>query len=276
MNIRILQVMVSCLLMVGWVLKAQAQAIPSYVDEINYSVDISHVNDGGIGFTPNKIASDYVNGTSPNSTISPAQIIAVSGANIDGFHQDIDGNTYFSFDADTRVNGFSVLKSDIIRCNDFNCDSFSFIFSAVSRNFQHINIDAFTFDSENGDLIFSVDSATDIEGSGYFPADMIRFDGSDYSLEYNAINAADGIGAYKNINAISMLTTGEYGISLEEDGDYKGEFSYDNHWILKFAPKSHSWQLFYTILDFGDFENPLKITSLMIQENDLIFRHGFD
>ncbi|TDR19447.1 hypothetical protein [Marinicella litoralis] len=258
------------------VMIVHAQAIPSYVQQINYSVDIGHLNDGGISILPNDLLIDYGDGVAPSGSISPTVIRDIRGAIVDGFHYEVDGTKYFSFDVDTRVNGASVLKSDIIRCNDFNCTTFGYFFDSVAQNLQHININAFTFDVENGDLIFSIDGPATIGSLGVVAADMVRYDGSVFSLEYDSSSSIDGIGVYKNINAISMMSTGEYGISLENDGDYKDEFNYDNHWILSYAPSNRTWRWFYTILSFGEFENPLKLTSLMIRENDLIFRNGFD
>ena len=276
MNIDILQKRGALLLMLLCGLKVHAQAIPNYVDEINYSVNIGHVNNGGISLFPNAVLQDYGDGSAPNSSVSPTVIADIRGAVIDGYHRDGSGFKYFSFDADTRVGGSSVLKSDIIRCDDFDCSTFSYYFDSLVEDLQHININAFTIDVTNGDLIFSTDGPATVGSISVVAADLVRFDGSVFSLEYDSVSPIDGVGAYKNINAISMMSTGEYGISLADDGEYKDQFNYDNHWILNYSPQNRTWRWFYTILSFGDYENPVKITALMISENDLIFKNGFD
>ncbi len=264
------------LMLLFTVLNVHGQAIPFYVDEVEYSTNIDYINVDNIHVYGNTVVRDFVDGSAPSATLTPSLIRDVKGALVDGYHRDSGGFQYFSFDNDTTINGFGIMKSDIIRCSNFSCSTFSFYFDAVTQGFGNININAFTIDAENGDLIFSTDGPATVGSISVVAADLVRYDGSVFSLEYDSTSTIDGIGAYKNINAISMMTTGEYGISLADDGVYKDEFNYDNHWILNYSPQNRTWRWFYTILSFGESENPLKITSLMIHENDLIFKNGFD
>lgn len=260
------------LMLLFTVLNVQGQAIPFYVDEVEYSTNIDYVNVDNIHVYGNTVVRDFVDGSAPSATLTPSIIRDVRGAIVDGYHRDSNGFQYFSFDNDTIINGLSISKSDIIRCNDFSCSTFSYFFDAVIQGFVNININAFTLDVNNGDLIFSIDGPAVIASGGVVPGDLIRYDGSGYSFEYASIGAA----VVKNINAVSMLSTGEYVMGFADDGVSPAGFSYLDHWLVKYSPQSESWKMFYTVFSFGDAENPVKFASLMVHENDLIFKNGFD
>ena len=254
-----------------------AQPMSDYITELNYNTSVDYLNGASISFLHNSVSEDTFGVV--NSTVSPASIVAVRGARVDGFHRE-GNNKYFSFDVDTRVNGTSVLKSDILYCaNPALCSAgtFTYLFDALSENFEHINIDAFTLDPDNGDLIFSIESAAVIDGLSYLPADLIRFDfAGNYSLEYNSLSALDGLGSYRNIDAVSLLPNGYYLVSLADDGNYNGAFSYLNSDVLEYHPPTRSWSLAYIPLSVGASFNQVNISSLAGFENDLIFKNGFD
>jgi|GEM_PF-4424665 len=265
------------LILLFTVLNVHGQAIPIYVDEVAYSTNIDYVNEDNIYLYGNIVVRDFVDGSAPSATLTPTPIRNIKGALIDGYHRDNSGLQYYSFDNDTNINGIDVLKSDIIRCDNFSCSAFNFYFDAATHGFGNININAFTIDVNNGDLIFSIDGPGIIDFNGYMTGDLIRFDGSSFTLEHDStITLFGGVGVYKNINALSMLSTGEYVVSLADDGYSQDGFSYYNHWLLKYSPQNGSWGWFYTIFSFGDAANPIKIQSLMVHENDLIFKNGFD
>ncbi len=256
----------------------QAQVISDYLTEVDYNTDIDYTNAHAINILHNQVMQDTI-GTVVNS-LSPANIVAIRGAKIDGYHQDSDGRQYFSFDADTRLGGASVLKSDIIRCNNSSCSTFSLVFDASSSEpFKQVNIDAFTFDPENGDLIFSIESAAIVDGFGYFPADLIRFDNSGiFSLEYDSLFGAGSIGATKNIDAVSLLPNGHYIISLANISNdvAPGGFRVLKSDVLAYYPPTQTWSFAYTPLSFGNAYHNVNVTSLMGFEDDLIYKNGFD
>ncbi len=267
----------SILLLVSvlFVLNLRAQVISEYLTEVNYSMGVDYLNADNISIFHNDVVNDTFSVV--DSSESPAVIKNTRGARVDGYHKDSAGFRYFSFDADTFVNGSGVLKSDIIRCSDSDCNSFSLTFDAVFESFQYININAFTLDPENGELIFSIADAAFINGLSYGAADLIRFDNTgNYSLEYNSLSPIDGLGAHRNIDAITLLPNSHYIISLSNDGNYKGEFNFLNSDVLQYYPPSRNWSLAYTPLSLGNAFNQVNIKSLMGFENDLIFKNSFD
>ena len=253
----------------------KAQVISDFLTEVNYSMAVDYINADATSIFHNDVVIDTFSVV--DSTESPAVIRNARGTRVDGYHKDSMGLRYFSFDADTRINGVSVLKSDVIRCNDVTCSSFTFFFDASAESLKHININAFTLDPENGELIFSIANAALIDGVQYLSSDLIRFSSAgNYSLEYNGASAVDGLGAYKNIDAVTLLANNYYIISLSSDGNYNGEFSYLDSYVLQYYPPARSWSIAYTPLSLGSSFNQVNITSLMGFENDLIFKNGFD
>lgn len=262
-------------LLLFYCVTAHGQAIPGYVSEMNYNTNIDHLNADNVLFGFNDVALDDITFMPPDSTVAPTVIRNIRNAAVDGFHRDDAGNQYYSFDADTFVGASPILRSDIIRCNVPSCTSFSLVFNAIGENFQGINIDAFTFDPDNGDLIFSIETAASIDGSSFFPADLIRYDGSDYTLEYDSINP--DVGIQKNITSVSMMSNRQFAMSFEQDGFLDDGTIYRDHWLLVYSPVSAVLTWFYTIFGFNeDTENPVKINALMSIDNDLIFKDDFE
>ncbi len=244
-----------------------AAAAP-YINRAEYSVDISYINSVPVAVPINYVMIDTIT-AAPNASLTPAAIREVRGAIIDGYHVEA-GLQYYSFDVDTRVNGAGVLKSDVIRCNDFNCSTFSYFFDSQALNLKHININAFSLDPANGDLIFSIDSASMIAGNAYLASDLIRYDGTAFSLEYGPI-VVTNITKYRNIDAFSYTDNGKYLVSFATDGVLNDIYEYDI--------ASTIWSIAYTPTTLGDSYNPLNINSLMIFTQpvpELLFSDGFE
>lgn len=245
----------------------QSQVISDYITVLNYNVNIDYINATPFSIYHNQVMVDNIDSVS--GTESPSVITNIRGSIVDGFHKDNNGLKYFSFDSDTRLNGVSVLKSDIIRCNDSDCSSFTFILDANLESLKHVNINAFSFDPDNGELVFSIDSDADIEGTNYFASDIIRFtnEGS-FVLEYDSIVLGGGFARYKNIDGLSYLPNGFILVSFANESVY--------HEVFEYYPPTNSWDIAFTPLNLGDSYGNININSLMGFENDLIFKNGFD
>ncbi len=247
-----------------------AAAVAPYIQRADYGADISYLNSGSVTVFINIVVSDNTT-TAPVGSQTPATIREIRDAIIDGYHVDSDtGLLYFSFDVDTRVGGGVVLKSDVIRCNDSSCSTFDYFFDSDALNLKHININAFSLDPVNGDLIFSIDSASMIAGNAYLASDLIRYDGTAFSLEYGSINVTN-IAKYRNIDAFSYADNGKYLVSFATDGVLNDIYEYDI--------ASTIWSIAYTPTTLGDSYNPLNINSLMIFTQpvpELLFSDGFE
>ncbi len=247
---------------------ACAWAAAPYIQIAEYNADIAYL-DSELIITPiNYVIIDDT--TAILGSATPAPIKEVRGAVVDGYHKDSAGFQYFSFDVDTRVNGISVLKSDIIRCNNSICSTFSYFFDSQALAVKDVSINAFSLDPVNEDLIFSIDSAAVIAGSSYLASDLIRYDGTTFSLEYGPI-VATNIARYRNIDALSYTDNGKYLVSFATDGVNNDIYEYDI--------ASTVWSIAYTPTTLGDSYNPLNISSLMITTqavSELIFSNGFE
>ncbi|HHL30936.1 MAG TPA: hypothetical protein ENJ41_00020 [Oceanospirillales bacterium] len=242
----------------------QAQVIAPYLTKIDFNTDIDYLLNG-ISIFYNDEMVDNLDGVL-DVTVSPLNIRNLRDAKIDGFHRDDNGRRYFSFDADTRVNGGLVLKSDIIRCENIDCSSTVLFFDANALNLKTVNINAFTLDPDNGDLIFSIASDAVITGSIFLAADLIRFDGSNFSLEYNSLS--DNLSRSQNIDALTLLPNNRYLASFDKEGTAHEIFEYDR--------LAGIWGVAYTPLLFSNAQNNVNLNSLMAFENDVIFKNGFE
>ena len=268
----------------------QSQTIAPYLLKLDYSADIDYSYNpppvvknsyfvkgktnpnilGGpslISVLHNNVIIDNI-GTPPNTTESPAFIINLRGTVVDGFHKDANGIKYFSFDADTVLLGADVLKSDIIKCTNIVCTSYTFFFDSNANNLKDVNINAFTLDPNNGDLIFSIDSDGKIGGASFYAADLIRFDGTNFSLEYDSL---DAFTRYKNIDALSFLPNNRYLVSFANEGVF--------HEVFEYNLTTGVWSTAYTPIFFGDGTYQMNMSSLMGYIKplaDLIFNDSFE
>lgn len=204
-----------------------------------------------------------------SSTESPVSIINLRGAIVDGFHKDSNGIKYFSFDVDTILNGLEVLKSDIIECADIICSNFYIFFDSDTNNLKDVNINAFTLDPNNGDLIFSIDSDGTVMGADIFASDLFRFDGTNFSLEYDSL---DAFTRYKNIDALTFLPNNRYLVSFANEDVF--------HKVFEYNLATSIWSTAYTPIFFGNGGKYQKnMSSLMVYMKpviDLIFNNGFE
>ncbi len=243
--------------------------VAPYILQAEYSTDIHYTNSAPVAVSINLVILDNTT-TAPGASLTPLHIREVRGAVIDGYHRDSAGLQYFSFDVDTFVGASMFLKGDVIRCNNFGCSDITIFFDAEDFSATNININAFTLDPNNGDLIFSIDSAAMIAGSPYLASDLIRYDGTVFSLEYGPI-VVTNIAKYRNIDALSYTDNGKYLVSFANDGVLNDIYEYDI--------ASTIWTIAYTPTTIGDDYNPVNISSLMITTqavSDLIFSNGFE
>ena len=251
--------------------KGFAGIIPTYLTQVDYSSEVDYQNSTAVLVNHNDVMEDTI--SIANNSATPINIRAITGAKVDGYHKDSNGVKYFSFDNDIRLNFRPVVKGDIIRCSNSNCSDHSYFFDALDENLQRLNINAFTLDPDNGDIIFSIDSPAVISGLAILPSDLIRFNSSgDYSLELRS----HLLGTFKNIDAVSYLPNGYILISLSSDGNFNNEFNYFDSEVLEYYPATESWGIAYVPISFASAHNQANITSLMGYENDLIFKSGFD
>lgn len=245
---------------------AHSQFVAPYIDFLEFNSDIDY--HAGFNIDHNDVVVvDPSFGTTSN--VTPLIISSIRGAVVDGYHKDNTGLKYFSFDVDTIVAGVGVLKSDIIRCTDTDCLSTVLIFDSGLTNTKHININSFTFDPSNGELIFSIGSDAFISGAPYLAADLIRYDGAVFSLEYNSTLSA--FSRYQDIDGLSMTDNGRYLVSFANSSNFNDIYGYDISTLM--------WSLAYTPFNDLTLFNNINVSSLMVHTQvvpDLMFSDGFE
>ncbi len=253
----------------------RAQFIAPYLEQVNYNSNIDYLSSGNISTRMNDVLIDDIF-TFPDSVANPEPVRQLRGAQINGFHIDAQFRTLFTLDNHAQISGVAVGPGDIFRCNNGTCSSVSVVFSLNAFTDRPGNVDAFTFDPETGELIFSIETAMRINGSSFFPADLIRYDGAaGFSLDYDAINSTSGIGADGNVTGLSMMSNRKYAVILDQDREFTGIF-HRRYFVLELTPETHTWFLTYTPLSLGEGYAAAHLQSLMVRENDLIFRNSFD
>jgi hypothetical protein len=245
---------------------SQAQVIAPYLSRVDYSTNIDYINSEPILIYSNQVIIDTIG--SATATQTPETIKNVRNAQVDGHHRDTSGLQYYSFNNDTKVSGFTVLKSDIIRC-DPGCTTFVLFFDSDLQNLKDVNINAFTLDPNNDQLIFSIESDARIDGVVYLASDLIRFDGTNFSLEYDS--TSDVFSRYKNIDALTFLSNNRYLVSFANESVF--------HELFEYNLTTHMWATAYTPLSFGDSFGQVNIVSLMAYVKplvELVFKDGFE
>ena len=245
---------------------AHAQFVAPYLDALEFNSDIDYHTAFDIDHN-DVVIVDPSFGTTSNGT--PVNISSIRGAVVDGYHKDAAGLRYFSFDTDTAIAAASILKSDIIRCVDIACSSFFIVFDADVNDLIHININAFTFDPSNDELIFSIDSSATIAGSSYLSSDLIRFDGTNFSLEYGPF--ADVFLLHNNIDGLSMIEGDRFLVSFANNSKRND--------IYELNTTTQTWSLAFTPFNDSNAFNHINVSSLMVHTQavpDLIFSDGFE
>lgn len=267
-----------CILTVFNLSQVWAYTPHPFLQELDYSSDIDYVHEFGPSFTHNAVVNDVLVATPPPlASDTPLSILNIRAAHVDGYYKDNNGLMYFSFNNDVVIGAKNILKSDIVRCDNIDCSSLTVVFDSDFYNLKQHNINAFTLDPNNSDIIFSLDSAAIIAGVSYLPADLIRYKPSTgiFSLEYDSFSSVFGLGAHKNIDAVVLLTNGHYLISLQNDGNYKGLFDYNNADILDYIPSTHQWSV-TAITRSSLLKYATNLSALMGVVRNGIFADGFE
>jgi hypothetical protein len=156
-----------------------------------------------------------------------------------------------------------------MRCADANCLSPQLVFDSEINNIIHININAFTFDPANGELIFSIDSNAVIAGNTYLSSDIIRFDGTDFTVEYGPF--ADVFLLHNNIDGLSMIAADRFLVSFANNSKRND--------IYQLNTTTQTWSLAYTPFNDDNFYNHINVSSLMVKTQavpELLFSDSFE
>ncbi|MCF6319831.1 MAG: hypothetical protein L3J83_11250, partial [Proteobacteria bacterium] len=180
-----------------------------------------------------------------NTATATNNLGTLDQAGIDGFHRTGDGcgDSIYSLDTATVIAGTAMRPSDV-----FTAAGNKVLDASATGIPDGINIDAISRDPETCDLLFSIDNIASLGGTAYKTDDIIRFNGSVFSL-YQATNLNVNIDALHVLSAERLLISIDVGGSLPDVDTLDEEVLEINtgttpFQLLSFAPSTFnlSWQ----------------------------------
>lgn len=161
-------------------------------------------------------------------------VVQSDGLEVDAFER-VDGDTYyFSLDTHATFAGQTVSPSDVLLVDG---SSESVFFDASAEGLPDgVDIDAIAFD-DSGQLVFSVDTHVALSGSVFEDADLIVFDGSDFTSLMDGTDV--GFDDSADLDAVTMLPAGRLVVSFSSGDGVAGQ-PYDDGTLIRFEADGSS------------------------------------
>lgn len=202
---------------------------------VEFSLDIA-VNAGGVELSGDDVARDPLDGsgTAPVS-IGPS----VKGSSVQAYHRERGGDRFFSLETTVAFPGFTARPRDVVR---FDGSSYSLEFDGGAAGIPAgVSIDALTSDA--GNLLLSLDVTTALGPLTVDDADLVRWNGSAFTLFFNA--SAAGVLTGLDLDAAHHVeSVGNLLLSFDGSGEIGG-VSFADEDVLEYDPLLDSWQLAY-------------------------------
>jgi hypothetical protein len=179
--------------------------------------------------------------------------ISRDGLDITGFHL---SPRRYSIDTAIIISGQPVRPNDIFFFDGFGVPQLA-LFGRAEGIPENARIDAVSVDPDTGDLVFSLDITATLGGVIYFPTDVIRWDGTAFSLYFNGlelfqmqpganIDAAHVLDADRLLVSVSTPTTvpgGPGGFFVQDDDVLEVERATGNfNPLLALRDANSSWE----------------------------------
>ncbi len=159
-------------------------------------------------------------------------------ANLDALHVDGDGGWLLSLDVGGVVDGLHVGHADVVR---YDGSGYTLVFNAQAAGLPDgIDVDAVS--RAAGAVVLSFDTAVALDGVSVADADLVAYDGSAFSLFFDA--SAAGVAEAADVDAAHVLADGRLLVSFETGGAIGG-VTYDHADVLEHDPAARSWQIAY-------------------------------
>lgn len=173
----------------------------------------------------------------------------LGGAGVDAYHSNL-----YSLDAISVINSVTIFPNDVT--STFGQKALDGRATGIPDG---INVDAFSFDPVSGDIIISIDIPANIGGLFFLPDDLIRFDGTSYSL-------FDSLSTGLNLDAFHILSNQEILVSFDTSGILSGPFPILDDDILRWNPAANTYniELFTASVDSSWF--PADVNGLFATE----------
>jgi hypothetical protein len=120
--------------------------------------------------------------------------------------------------------------------------SYSLMFDAKANGLPDGTMTDAVAVADNGDLLLSFDTTVTLGGSTFKPQDLVRFNGTTFSLFFDgtAAGIADGI----NLDGAQLLSNGHLLLSFDISGTVGG-VTFRRADILEYDPSGHAWEKTY-------------------------------
>ncbi len=237
--------------------------------EIRLVSDIDSAMPGSSGDVYNSDDSIIAFSLGSNTATTTNDLGTLDQTGIDGFHRTGDGcgDSIYSLDTATVIAGTAMRPSDV-----FTAAGTKVLDASSAGIPDGININAISRDPETCDLLFSIDSIASLGGTAYKTDDIIRFNGSVFSL-YQATNLNVNIDALHILSTERLLISTDVGESLPDVDALDEEVFEINTGITPFQLLSFEPSAFNTSWQAADLN---ALWALPKPTEDFMFADGFE
>jgi hypothetical protein len=189
---------------------------------------------GGVFVDPENVVLDNLLGV-----VVPASLGSLpTDVDVTAYHLFPNGAQLFSLDATIVLPGVVAGPEDVVSHDGV---SYTLIFDGSAEGVPAgANVDAVSV--LEGDLLLSFDSPVTIGGDTFHEADLVRFDGSQFTLFFDG--AAAGVPEGLNLDAAHSLTEGRIAVSFDGSGVLPGVVFADED-VLEFDLATGAWEITY-------------------------------
>ncbi|MBA1145644.1 cadherin-like domain-containing protein [Ectothiorhodospiraceae bacterium WFHF3C12] len=152
-----------------------------------------------------------------SSDLQILSTINVTPAGVDAYERVNDSRYYFSLDQHANLGGTVAAPGDVVL---YDSGTYSLALDASAAGLSDgVDVDAVTV-SGNGDLIFSTSIHFSAGGTSFSDADLVRYDGSTFSLFLAA--AALGLDDGADVDAVTLRDADTIALSTRTGGSASG------------------------------------------------------
>lgn len=188
---------------------------------------------------------------------------------IDGFERLGDDHYYFSTDMHVELDGLVIAPGDVV---ESDAGSLTLAFDASAEGLAaSIDVDAVAVD-DNDELVLSVDTHVELDGTVYEDADLVRFDGSAFHAYFDATTA--GFPDNADIDAATGFSGGRMAVSTSTGGAIQGTVYDHGSLLLVDSDDSFSSIAFDTADEAGTASDIVSLSAEPV--GDAIFSDRFE
>ena len=267
-NPRLLRLPTLFLLVLGVGMEAPCvEAQPSIIS-LYYSLDTASVHGSSV-FADEDVVRDNLSGSIIQVGLGPLP----SNADLNAYHRRSDGIHMFSLDVTVELPGLiEVRPSDVV---SFDGTGYALAFSGMTNGIPTgACIDAFALAS-NGDFLISFDVALDLPGLSAEGRDLLRWNGSSWTIFFDGADAGvpDGL----NLDAAHVLTGGARLLVSFDGSGTVGGIQFNDEDVMEFDLVNDSWSLFWDGSSSWSDVSAADLDALSVLERpSAIFADGFE